>query len=327
MTDLVIKLTGEITDTNFDGWKENLIAQIKATRKDLITDDDFAEAGDLVKSIKSAERALKAAKKSAIEQAADIQKLFATIDEVSQEAREARLSLERQIKVRKAQIVESIIDDGLTEVAELLEQQNDNFALLDHSNWTNRQRFEDAVKGKRSSSSMEKAIAALIRDIKTEVESQSVQAGTKSERLGSIDDEYSPLFQDRQSLIRMSLDDLNSTISERIDFYLKEKAEAEAAKKAAEEKAQAEAGDEHSDAASSVADGSGEPDRVELPLGQSDREPDPGDLPDGLDIPARYIVTIEVEATEDVAADIADEIDIRYRDNKHVLNVKFAELV
>lgn len=326
MTDLIIKLTGEITDTNFDGWKENLIAQIKATRKDLITDDDFAEAGDLVKSIKSAERALKAAKQSAIEQAADIQKLFATIDEVSQEAREARLSLERQIKVRKAEIIESIVDEGFNDVAELLEQQNDNFALLDHSSWKNRQRFEDAVKGKRSSSSMEKAIAALIRDIKTEIENQSVEAGTKSERLGSIDDEYVPLFQDRQSLIRMTLDDLNETISQRIDFYLKEKSEAEAEKKAAEEKAQEQ---ESSSAADSDPESSDEisPDRIELPLGQSDREPDPGELPDGLDIPTRYIITIEVDATDDVASDIADEIDQRYRDNKHVVNVKFVELI
>jgi len=321
VTDLIIKLTGEITDTNFDGWKENLIAQIKATRKDLKTDDDFAEAGDLVKSIKNAERALKDAKQSAIEQAADIQKLFATIDEVSKEARDARLSLERQIKVRKAEIIDGIIDDGLSEVAELLDQQNETFAMLDHSSWTNRDRFEEEVKGKRSSASMEKAIASLVRDIKNEVESQSVEAGTKLERLNSVDDEFTPLFQDRQSLIRMNLDDLDTTISERIEFYRKEKEEAEAARKAAEANAEANAKENATD------DKSEDKGAKELELGQSDKEPDPGDLPDGLDIPARYVISVEVEATDDIAADIADEIDQRYRDNKYVVNVKFVELI
>jgi len=322
VTDLIIKLTGEITDTNFDGWKKNLISQIKATRKELKTDDDFAEAGDLVKSIKKAEQALKDAKQSAIEQASDIQKLFATIDEVSKEARDARLSLERQIKVRKAEIIDGIIDEGVNEVAELLEQQNETFALLDHSLWTSRDRFEEEVKGKRSSASMEKAIASLVRDIKTEVESQSVEAGTKLERLNSVEDEFVPLFQDRQSLIRMTLNQLDATIDKRIDFYRKEKEEAEAAKKAdAAENSNNDIRD------SPAEESSDQPGRIKLQPAQNNKKSNPGDLLSGLDISARYVISVEVEATDDIAADIADEIDQRYRDNKHVVNVKFIELI
>lgn len=327
MTDLIIKLTGEITDTNFDGWKENLIAQIKNTRKELVTDDDFAQASDLVKSIKGAERALKEAKQSAIEQAADIQKLFATIDEVSAEARDARLSLEKQIKVRKAEIIETIIDDGITEIETLLEQQNDNFAMLDHSAWTERSHFEDAVKGKRSSASMEKAIASLVRDIKTEVESQSVEVGTKVERLASVDDEYTPLFQDKRSLLRMSLEELETTIDQRIEFYLAEKREAEEKQAAADKTENAREENGTNEEQEEQDEKEEKDDRIELALGQSGKEPDPADLPDGLDIPARYVISVEVEATDDIAADIADEIDQRYRDNKHVVSVKFAELI
>ena len=74
---------------------------VQSINKDLVTDNDFFEASQHVKSFKKAENYLKEAKQSAINQAEDIQKLFSAIDEVSQEARQARLSLERQIKSQK----------------------------------------------------------------------------------------------------------------------------------------------------------------------------------------------------------------------------------
>lgn len=95
MNEIVIKLTGEIENTNFDEWKKDLITQIQSTKKELITDDDFVIASKQVKSFKLAEKSLVEAKQSAIEQASDIQKLFGAIDEISVEARDARLSLER----------------------------------------------------------------------------------------------------------------------------------------------------------------------------------------------------------------------------------------
>ena len=117
MSELIIKLTGEITDTNFDEWKNDLLARLKKVNTELTTDDDFANAEADVKTIKAGEKSLKDAKTSALEQAKEIQKLFAAIDEVSAEAREARLALERQIKKRKAEIKVEIIDSGIDAVS------------------------------------------------------------------------------------------------------------------------------------------------------------------------------------------------------------------
>ena len=301
MSELVIKLTGEITDSNFDGWKKDLLAQIKATGKTLKTDDDFATAGDLVKSIKSAEKALKLAKQSAIEQAADIQKLFATIDEISAEARQARLTLEKQIKIRKAEIIEEIIDNGVEQIDGLLQQQNDDFAELDTSAWTDRQRFAEAVKGKRGSSGMEKAIARLVVEMQSEIESQSVAVGVRAKRLDSLDDEHDPLFQDRRALLRMTLDELNETIDERIAFYQQEKKQAQPK-------------------ASEISDKEPEVDfELEVQSTPPDKDADADT--------ARYTIAVVVEASEMTAANIADEIDIKYRDNKHVINVTFSEIL
>ena len=45
MNDLVIKLTGEVLSSNFEQWKDALVAQIRSTRTELSTDNDFVEAG------------------------------------------------------------------------------------------------------------------------------------------------------------------------------------------------------------------------------------------------------------------------------------------
>ncbi len=80
MKPLVIKLSGSIDTSNFNEWQQELIIQIHSVNKELVTEDDFAIASHQVKQFKSAENLLKQAKQSAIEQADDIQKLFAAID-------------------------------------------------------------------------------------------------------------------------------------------------------------------------------------------------------------------------------------------------------
>ena len=113
MNQLFIKLTGTVNSSNFDEWKMELIAQIQAVNIELVTDNDFVIASEQVKSFKSAEKSLKEAKQSAIDQAVEIQQLFSAIDEISEEARQARLSLERQIKARKIEIKQNYIHEFL----------------------------------------------------------------------------------------------------------------------------------------------------------------------------------------------------------------------
>src|SRR6056297_3107627 len=92
---LSIKVRGELVSTNFEAWKQDLITQIRSVKTDLETDADFALAELSVKKFRSAEKALKTAKSSAIGQAPDIFQLFEAIDEVSAEVRAVRLQLER----------------------------------------------------------------------------------------------------------------------------------------------------------------------------------------------------------------------------------------
>ena len=101
MTDLTITLTGEVRESNFDEWKDALVGRIRAVDVDLAADDDFAAANDSIRQFRDAERTLKAAKQAALEQAADINRLFDAVDAVAEETRQARLGLERKIRARR----------------------------------------------------------------------------------------------------------------------------------------------------------------------------------------------------------------------------------
>ncbi|MFZ4859706.1 MAG: hypothetical protein ACOYL3_25320 [Desulfuromonadaceae bacterium] len=219
MNKLVISLTGKVQASNFDVWKKELISLIKATHITLITDDDFYRATKNVDSFKLAEKNLKEAKQTAISQVEEIQKLFAAIDEISAEARQTRLLLERQIKTRKLEIKADYIQYGIDSVQSFIENQYEEFRYADISRFVDRTRFEKAVYGKASTSGVQTAIDTLMKQIKSEVSVKAIERAHNKARIDSLSDEYKLLFQDWKTLIDVSGKQLESEIQERISKF------------------------------------------------------------------------------------------------------------
>jgi len=216
VTELTIKLTGEIQDSNFDEWKKDLIKQIKATPTELSSDDEYAAADKQVKQFKSAEKALKAAKQSALEQAGDIQTLFDAIDEVSAETREIRLTLERQIKARKQQIKDDCIKNGLAAVKAMIASQSAEFKLIDHSEYLDTDALEDAVKGRSSLRTMEKSVTKTTDAIAEKIRIRAKLVASNAKTLDALDKNQQAIFQDRDDLLALSAEELTSTIAQRL---------------------------------------------------------------------------------------------------------------
>lgn len=143
-TALTILVKGEVVDSNFAAWSARLKESIKSLNYELKTDEDFAAADTNAKRLKEAEDALVQAKADALEQAQEVQKLFAAIDDVSTEARQARLSLERQIKKRKYQIRAEIFDSAIK-------------SLSCKRPYAYQSRLEAAMKGKRTFDTLRQA--------------------------------------------------------------------------------------------------------------------------------------------------------------------------
>ncbi|QTA91427.1 hypothetical protein [Desulfonema magnum] len=230
MNQLVIKLKGEIQSSNFDEWKHDLITQIQSINTKLTTDDDFMSAIEHVKLFKTAEKFLKDAKQSAINQAADIQKLFTAIDEISEEARQARLSLDRQIRARKQEIKEKCIQSGIEAVRAFIDLKSDDFQLTDHSVYLDRGRFETAVKGKSAIKRIKSTISSLCDTIKSEISQKAAEVTNNGAKLDALPDRYKLLFQDRNSLLTLSSQELHLTIEKRIALFNEENAKIKAEK-------------------------------------------------------------------------------------------------
>lgn len=234
MNQLIIRLTGEIQSSNFAEWKNDLITQIQSTNSHLLSDEDFITATRHVKLFKAAENSLKQAKQSAINQAADIQKLFAAIDEVSAEAREARLVLERQIKTRKQEIKETLITSGIDLIHESIRQQSSDFQLISHASFVDYRRFETVVKGKGGIRGTELAIERLCVDIKQEIAQKAAEVSHNAIAIAALTSRHKTLFQDRSSLLALSKQELELTIDKRIALLNEENARVKAEKAVAE---------------------------------------------------------------------------------------------
>lgn len=306
MNELQISLTGKITDTNFAEWKEDLLKQIRSSKRELSTDDDFALAETDVKTLKAGEKSLKAAKQSALEQAAEINKLFDAIDEVSEEARQARLTLERQIKSRKEEIRDEIVDAGMQEIEDFIAGQNDNFATANNERFMTRTDLESFTKGKRGTSSMQKAIDEAVTGVKHRVQARAATIKANEGVLDNIDPEFTSLFQDQSSLLGMESEVLETTIKDRIDYYKKEQ------EKLAKEKKPEPQPEE-------VAEETTENDEIPEP------QVKPESKPAGAPVEGRFIISIEVFADEADATEFLDELEGRFADREIVGEIQLSE--
>jgi hypothetical protein len=219
MTELIIRLKGEVQSSNFEEWKNELIARLRSVNTELVLDEDFVRAGDQVKAFKNAESMLKEAKQSAIAQAADIQRLFGSIDVVAEETRQVRLALERQIRTRKQEIKERMIEGAINAVHAAIAVQSLAFQSLDHGRFFDRARFDAAAKGKSTSSSLARALESLVREIEQEIGEEGLRVADNIAILDGIADEYRMLFQDRGQLIQLSKSELRLTIDKRIMLF------------------------------------------------------------------------------------------------------------
>lgn len=300
MKQLIIKLTGEIQSSNFNEWKKDLIAQIKSIKTELTTDNDFAVATQHVKLFKSAEKSLKEAKQSAIEQAADIQKLFAAIDEVSEEARQTRLKLDRQIKVRKLEIKEELIDTGLKIISTFIDQQGADFKKIDHSKFLDRNRLNLVIKGKAGVKGVQTAIYDLCGRIKTEILLKEKEVADNGLAIDSLPAGYKLLFQDRDSLLSSTRQELASVIDKRISLFNKENARVESEK---EVNGQGRSENDGLDP------------EVNLPTEYAD-----------IQEKEKYRIIIDIFSSKENAIEIARSIKNSHSENKLILNILLEKL-
>jgi hypothetical protein len=223
---LRVLVRGEVTETNVDRWAEVARAVLGSINRTLNTDQDFADAENAIKWCGKQEAALAAAKEHALSQTESIDKLFKTIDAISEETRTIRLEQEKLVGRRKVERRDELVSEAVAgfhkHVADL------NSGLAPYRLPVIAADFAAQVKGKRNFASMSNAID-------TELSRLRISSDTLFRKLKSNIDtinantDYLFLFNDAATLIGKEPEDLGAIIENRITAHkaAKEKAEAD----------------------------------------------------------------------------------------------------
>ena len=168
---LRIEVMGMVTASNLDAYKAAALATFDGIKTDLQTDQDFADAEQAVKWCGDVEAKLKLAKEVALSQTADIDALFRAIDEISEQARQKRLTLDKAVKTRKEAIRVEIVQGGMRSLTAHVDTLNfDGDARVRITVPANAQgRFAEAIKGKKTVASLREATDAALLEMKLEL--------------------------------------------------------------------------------------------------------------------------------------------------------------
>lgn len=204
---LRIKVSGDVIASNLEDFRSVALAAIRGVNRDLKTDKDFADADASIKWCADVESRLAYAKKAVLEDAADVQVIFETLDAISAESRAVRLELEKLTKSRKESIKAEIINECLVETVQHLKD-------LGISVPVERADFSFAVKGKRSIVTMRSAAQDELARWKAEA---TMMADLAKANQALIDQSSRPdLFADHMTLRNQPTDSVKAVIQSRI---------------------------------------------------------------------------------------------------------------
>jgi predicted phage-related endonuclease len=212
---LHIAITGMVTASNLDDFKAHALAVFNGINRDLVTDDDFADAEKTVKWCSDVESRLAAAKQHALSQTASIDALFRTIDDISAEARTVRLDLDKLVKARKDAIRTEIVTSACKELWKYTNELNASIGrdLLP----TLSADFASAIKGKRTLESMHAAIDATLANAKIEASATANRITLNLRTIQGAGHEF--LFADLAQLVLKAPDDLTAIVQNRISAH------------------------------------------------------------------------------------------------------------
>ena len=240
---LRIEVTGQVTASNLADFKSHALAVFAGINRNLVTDQDFADAEQTVKWYGNVDERLQAAKQHALSQTASIDELFRAIDDISAEARRVRLELDKLVKARKEAIRAEIVAAGQKSLQEHVAALNARIGrpLMPavHAD------FAAAIKGKRTIDSLRGAVDDTLAQAKIDA---NAIADRITINLRALDEhkEHAGLFPDVGPLVLKQPDDLAAVVAQRIAEHeareqARRQAEEEAKVRAAAEQARQQA--------------------------------------------------------------------------------------
>lgn len=222
---LRIEVTGMVTASNLDVFKEQALTVFRGIKTDLQVDQDFADAEKTVKWCKDVEERLEAAKQHALSQTSSIDELFRAIDAISAEAKTKRLELDKLVKARKEAIRLEIVTKAMKALKTHYDSVNATLGEYVIA-WPSHAAgyFSEAIKNKRTISSLQDAVDTTLASMKIEANQLADQRRLSVATLEKESAGYEHLFADRLHICSTKApEDIRNLVATRIaDFNAKE---------------------------------------------------------------------------------------------------------
>lgn len=213
---LFVEVSGQVNSSNLPEYREHALALFDGINTDLQSDQDFAEAENMVKFCKDAEKKIEAVKLAVMTQAADINAVMEALEEVKEAARQKRLLLDKEVKAKKEQIKQEIIATANQKLNEYLIGKA---AAINAPIQINAGNFATAIKGKRTISSIQSAVNDELAKAKIEATEQADLAAANLKLLDTHANSHKFLFNDWADIAFKSSDDFSAVMTLRIQNY------------------------------------------------------------------------------------------------------------
>lgn len=233
------QLNGLSLTSNLSEFREAALVLVEDSKKELTTDQDFADTDARNKAFKEAESKIDLMCAQVVGEIEDVDKFTRDLKAVSDLIRQARLNGEKKVQMRKEAIRHDIVQKG-------------QCALADHRVFLNRRighdympnimaDFAGAVKGKRTIISLQDAVDTELARAKIEANATAdrITVNLKYLELNSVG--YAGLFPDTALIILKSEDDFASLVKVRIADHKEAEVKRVEAARVAKEKADMEA--------------------------------------------------------------------------------------
>ena len=241
---LHIEVTGMVTASNLEQFKDHALAVIGGINRDLQSDQDFADAEKTVKWLGDVETRLDAAKDHALSQTASIDQLFRALDDIKAEARRTRLDLDKLVKARKEARREEIRRAGVEAFRQHIDAINTRLVRVRLPEIA--VDFAGVMKGKKTIASLENAVSTELARAKIEADLLAADYTKNLATIAEVGKGYEFLFSDVAGLVTVNPAHLPGIVKARItthkeDEQRKLEAERERIRREEEAKAQRQA--------------------------------------------------------------------------------------
>lgn len=232
--ELILSTESKVLSTNIVEFEKQADQFLATLTSKFETDDDFAAAKEEVKTLKEAEDKIRAAIKSA--QNGEIAELIISAESIAERFRQERLTRDKLVKAKEAEVKQGIISAALNEIAEIRSKYESSVSLALEQTMPKAmiaKRIEEATKNKRTIDGTVKSVNAEKTLILAELAQESARI---TSRLKIIPIAYEHLFRDSLQLVA-GTDELEPIVAERVNAEKQREAELKSKAEEAKEKA------------------------------------------------------------------------------------------